>query len=101
VSVERLIAEGVARFADQRSARSVAPLVAALHSSAEAVRTNELDRFSAQLAALTDEQRSTVEALTRGVVQKLLHGPTTEVKAAAGTSKGDRLADSLRDLFDL
>jgi glutamyl-tRNA reductase len=42
-----------------------------------------------------------VEALTRGIVAKLLHEPTVRLKDAAGTAKGDRLADTLRDLFDL
>ncbi len=42
-----------------------------------------------------------VEALTRGVLAKLLHEPTVRLKDAAGTPRGDRLADALRELFDL
>ena len=32
---------------------------------------------------------------------KLLHEPTVSLKDAAGTPKGERLADALRDLFSL
>ena len=45
--------------------------------------------------------RDAVESLTRGLVAKLLHSPTVTVKDASGTPRGERLASSLRDLFDL
>ena len=54
-----------------------------------------------QLAGLTPEQRDAVEAMTRGMMAKLLHDPTVRLKYAAGSSRGDRLAESARDLFDL
>ena len=99
--VEKIIGDEVTRFADVRSARELDPLVTALRRRAEAVRRVELDRRRSSLDGLTDEQREAVEALTRGIVAKLLHDPTIAVKDAAGTPKGDRLADSLRDLFGL
>ena len=49
----------------------------------------------------TTAQRAAVEALTKGLVAKLLHEPTVRLKDAAGTPKGERLAEALRDLFDL
>ena len=99
--VEAIISEEVARFGDDRSARGVAPLVAALHREAEAIRRNELEHSDRVLSELSDEERAAVEALTRRLVAKLIHNPTVSVKDAAGTPKGDRLADSLRDLYDL
>ena len=39
-----------------------------------------------------------VEALTAGIVAKLLHDPTVELKDAAGSPRGERLAEALRDL---
>ena len=56
---------------------------------------------AARLADLDDRQREAVEAATRAIVAKLLHEPTVRLKDAAGTAQGDRLAESLRDLFDL
>lgn len=91
----------VERFMSVAQAREVAPLVASLHARAEAVRAGELDRFSAKLSGLDDRQRDAVEALTKGIVAKLLHDPTIRIKDAAGSAKGERLADALRDLFDL
>jgi len=42
-----------------------------------------------------------VESLVTGVVGKLLHEPTVRMKDAAGTARGERLAEALRDLFNL
>jgi glutamyl-tRNA reductase len=54
-----------------------------------------------RLSGLDDRQRAAVEALTKGIVAKLIHDPTVRLKDASGTAKGDRLAEALRDLFDL
>ena len=35
------------------------------------------------------------------MINKLLHEPTVRLKDAAGSPRGERLADALRDLFDL
>lgn len=100
-AVARIVEDEQARYADVVSARQVAPVVTALRERAEGVRQAELDRFAARLEGLSAEQRDAVEALTRGMLAKLLHTPTVQLKDTAGSSRGDRLADSVRDLFDL
>ncbi|MFM8971138.1 MAG: glutamyl-tRNA reductase, partial [Actinomycetota bacterium] len=47
------------------------------------------------------EARAVVEAITEGIVAKLLHEPSVRVKEAAGTPRGDYYADALATLFDL
>jgi glutamyl-tRNA reductase len=99
--VREILAAELERYRSQRAAREVAPLVTALRAMGDDVRDAELHRFEAKLDGLTDEQRTAVEALTRGIVNKLLHEPTVRVKDAAGTGRGDYLADALAALFDL
>lgn len=100
-AVRTIVEDELVRFAAVVSAREVAPVVTALRERAEGVRRAELDRFAARLEGLSAEQRDAVEALTKGMLAKLLHAPTVQLKDAAGSSRGDRLADSVRDLFDL
>lgn len=100
-AVRSLIDAELERYLAVSSARELSPLVGALRERAETVRQGELDRVAGRLDGLDERQREAVEALTRGIVAKLLHGPTVEVKDAAGTPRGERLAESLRDLFDL
>jgi len=99
--VRELVDEEVDRYTLTATAREVAPLVTSLHERAEAVRSAEVDRLRSRLGELDERQADAVEALTKGIVAKLLHDPTVQLKDAAGTPKGERLADALRDLFDL
>ena len=70
-------------------------------SGAKQIRTAELARFQRRLAGLEPAQAAAVEALTRGIVAKLLHEPTVNVKSGAGTPAGEQLAQGLRQLFEL
>lgn len=96
--VEEIIDAEVERYLASATARELAPLIVALRERAEAVRVGELERYRSRL---DEEQREVVDALTRALVQKLLHEPTVRLKDAAGSPKGDRLAEALRALFDL
>jgi glutamyl-tRNA reductase len=96
-----IIDEELSRYRTTTTAREAAPLVTAVREHAEGVRSAELDRVASRLADLDASQRAAVEALTKGIVAKLLHEPTVRLKDSAGTAKGDRLSDALRDLFDL
>ena len=100
-AVELIVAQEVDRFNNSLAARSVAPLVTALHDRAEAVRQAEVDRFARRAQDLSPEQLEAVAALTRRIVAKVLHEPTVNLKDAAGTARGDVLADAFRDLFGL
>ncbi len=88
------------RYGAASSARQVAPLIGGLHSWAEGIRQGELERYANRLAAMNDDDRNAVEALTRSIVAKVLHQPTVGLKDAAGTARGERLADAMRELFD-
>jgi glutamyl-tRNA reductase len=100
-TVRAMVADEVARYVEEATARRVAPTVSALHERGERLRVAELERFRARLAALDPRQREAVEAMTRGLVAKLLHDPTVRLKDTAGSARGERLADALRELFDL
>lgn len=100
-SVQLIVAEEVERFTAVATARELAPLVVALRARGEAVRQGELDRYRSRLDGLDDRQREAVEAITKGIIAKLLHEPTVRIKDAAGSPRGDRLAEALRTLFDL
>lgn len=100
-AVETIIDEELARFRSAASARAAAPVVSSLHGYADQVREAELARFAAKLDGLDDRQREAVEALTKGLVAKLLHQPTVTLKDTAGSATGERLADATRQLFDL
>ena len=99
--VRDIVGEEVERFGMESTARQAAPLVAQLHEKADIVRTAELERFHNRLASLDPAQREAVEALTKGIVAKLLHQVSVRLKDDAGTPQGERNAAAVRELFDL
>ena len=100
-SVESMCSEELDRYLSVISAREVAPLVSRLHEQSEEIRLAELDRLRARLGDLDERQLEALDALTKGIVAKLLHQPTVRLKDAAGSPRGERLAEALRDLFEL
>ena len=96
-----VVEEEVERYRTVASAREAAPLIAALRARADSITTDEFARHGSRLSSLSPSQRSAVESLLHGTVNKLLHEPTVRLKGASGHARGDRLAEALRDLFDL
>ena len=99
--VQGILMEELERFQLDRTMRTVVPLITALRERGEEVRNNELARSSSRLAGLSDEERASVEALTKSIVSKILHEPTTRLKESAGSARGELLADAVAALFDI
>ena len=100
-AVRAILDEELERFRSATSAREIAPVIVALREAAEATRAAELDRVRTRLGSLDEGQLAAVEQLTQGLVAKLLHQPTMALRDAAGSAKGERLVQALRDLYDL
>jgi glutamyl-tRNA reductase len=96
-----LVDEEAERFAAWTRTVRVEPTITALRDRAEQIRAVEVERAAGRLAGLDERQRETVEALTRGIVNRLLHEPTVRLKALADGRGGDAAAAALRELFDL
>jgi len=99
--VRSIIDDELERYLSASSAREVAPIIVALRDRAEVVRQAEVERYRSRLGELDPQQVAAVEALTQGIIGKLLHDPQLALKDAAGSPRGDRLVAALRDLFDL
>lgn len=100
-AVREIVEQEVVRFAAVASAREVDPLITTLREQIEKVRQSELERFGSRLEGLSAEQLGAVDALSRALVAKILHSPTVRLKESSGSARGERLAESISDLFDL
>jgi len=99
--VQSLLDEELERYLGATSAREVAPMIVALRGRAEEVRQAEVERYRSRLGELDPAQVDALDALTRGIIGKLLHDPSVALKDAAGSTRGDRLVAALRELFAL
>ncbi len=84
VWAEDIVNEEVGKTMRRLASRDLAPTIVALEDRLNAIREGEMERFGSRLTGLTVEQRQAIEALTRGFLNKILHGPISELKSGAG-----------------
>jgi glutamyl-tRNA reductase len=84
---EGLAVEEAERLMEWLRFRAVGPAITELRTYAETIRKSELRRSAARLRDLTPEQVAAVDALTAGIVNKLMHGPTIALRDAAAQSR--------------
>jgi glutamyl-tRNA reductase len=99
VYAEEIVQQEVQRMMRRVASREVVPTIVALGERLDHIRESELERHRGRLANLTPEQREAVEALTRSIVNKILHGPITQLKSAAGHPERSTLVQLIRRMF--
>ncbi|MFN2488666.1 MAG: glutamyl-tRNA reductase [Actinomycetota bacterium] len=99
--VEEIVAEELERFKAWELADELAPTIGALVARADDIRRAEMLRAETRLGALTPEQLSTVDHLTRRIVAKLLHTPIRNARELAGSKQGYLYLQAVRELFEL
>jgi glutamyl-tRNA reductase len=101
---EAIIDAEVEKFAARRSAQEVVPTIVSLQEHLESIRRAELERARGKLGALSAEQHAAVDALTRGIINKVLHTPISTLKTAAQRSDDPNAAaavELIKQIFNL
>jgi glutamyl-tRNA reductase len=94
---EAIIETGVQSFVNWLDQRGTVPLIQALHSQADEWRAAEITR-ARKLLARGENVDAVLEALSRGLTQKMLHGALAELHAADGEHRA-ALAQTVSRLF--
>jgi glutamyl-tRNA reductase len=94
---EAIIETGVQSFVQWLDRRGSVPLIQALQAQADDWRSLEIAR-ARKLLAGGEEIEAVLEALSRGLTQKMLHGTLAELNAADGDERS-RLAQTVTRLF--
>jgi glutamyl-tRNA reductase len=102
-AAEKIVADELAQFLAWTRGLEVQPTVVAMRAKARAVFLSELERsLGGRLRHLTEGDRAALSQMLESAVNKLLHTPTTRLKArAAEQQDAGELAAVLRFLFDL
>jgi len=101
VWAEEIVQEEVRKTMRRLASRDLVPTIVALEDRLNAIREGEMERYNTRLGNLTSEQRQAVDALTRGIMNKILHGPITELKSGAGQPEQAALVRLVRKIFGL
>jgi len=98
---EKIIEDEVGRFRARVQSLHVVPAIVSLQDYVETIRQAELDRVRGRLGQLSADQEQALEALTRGIVNKILHTPITRLKSAAAGPEVTTLIEAFKKIFNL
>jgi len=97
---EAIVAEEQQRFDGWLAALRAVPTIRHLRDRVEAIRSAEVERFAGR-AGERGFDRESVEALTRALVNKILHAPVSRLRREAEREEGMAYLEAARVLFDL
>ncbi len=101
VEAEDIIREEVERMVLRLKSREVTPTIVTLQEQLAALAQSEIERNRAKLGTLTPQQEEAIQLITRGIVNKVAHGPITELRKQAADEGGVHLVNMVRKLFRL
>jgi glutamyl-tRNA reductase len=98
---EAIVATEVERFHARIQTLDVVPTIVSLQDHLETIRQAEIDRVRGRLGPLSPDQEMAIEALTRGIVNKIMHTPISTLKTAAREAEATTVIDLVKRLFNL
>ncbi|MEP6714471.1 MAG: glutamyl-tRNA reductase [Terriglobia bacterium] len=97
VIIVQEVEQTMARF----KLEEVTPTIISLQEQLEEIRAAEVARTLKRLLGLTPEQQQQLEAMTKSIVNKIAHGPISELRRNAGQPEGSQIVEAIRKVFKL
>jgi glutamyl-tRNA reductase len=100
---EAIVTEELEKFGAWLRSRGAVPTIVALRQHCENIRRAELERLDYKLAGLSqaDEARARLDEITRLIMEKLLLGPTEQLKSLGDADTVGAYSEALTRLFRL
>ena len=103
LEAEALLRDEAAAFGTWRESLSAIPTINQLQERFNRMREEELQRCQSKLknADLTEKEQQAVERLSRGIVNKLLHGPMAHLRQTESVEGKQIALNELSAMFRL
>jgi len=98
---EALVEREVEKFAERLRSLEVVPTIVSLREKLEEIRKAELARALGRLPGADEATRQALEALSQGIVNKVLHAPTVKLRDSSRSGHGHRWIEVISELFGL
>jgi glutamyl-tRNA reductase len=98
---EALVAEEVERMMARLRVAEVTPTIVALQKLLEEIGAGELEKIRRKYGPLTLEHEEAFTSLTRGIINKIAHGPIAELRSQAGQPDSAHLVTLVKKVFNL
>jgi glutamyl-tRNA reductase len=99
--VKEILAEELASFMEYVTTLNVVPIIVEMRRQADAIRQAELEKTIRRIPDLPPDTQERIDALTKSIVNKLLHSPTARLRKEASGPNAVDYADIARGLFGL
>ena len=108
LQAERIVNEEVERLQGSLRAREIVPTIQSFQAQLESIRAEVLARYRPRLSGFTPDQTELLETITRSIINKVAHGPISEMRKHAASlpdgheepSEGE-LVSAVRRMFRL
>ncbi len=101
VEAENIIAEEVERMVARLSTRELTPIIVGLQEQLEQIRAAEIARMRKKFGSMTAEQEEALELLTKGIINKVAHGPISELRRQGAGPESEYFITIIRKVFRL
>jgi glutamyl-tRNA reductase len=102
VEAEGLLQEEARQFLEWWDGLEAVPTLNRLRQSLETIREQELQKALSRMGPdLSARERKVVEALSKGIINKVLHSPVTHLRAPQPRQQRHLAMQVLHDLFEL
>ena len=99
---EHLLHDEAQQFLDWWDSLEAVPTINQLRSSMETIRSEELQKALSRMGPdFSARERKVVEALSKGIINKILHTPVTQLRASQARSERQQALRTVERLFDL
>jgi glutamyl-tRNA reductase len=99
-----IIDREVETFLGRLATQEAIPTILELRERLEELRAAELEKCLRKMGPLSPEQRAAVEALSNGIINKVLHYPILRLKESAAENRpesGEVIRETIRKIFGL
>lgn len=102
LEAEALLEEEIAAFETWWHSLEAVPTIRCLRSKVETIREQELEKALSRLGTeFAEKHQEVIEALTRGIVNKIINEPMVQLRAQQDMEVRKQAMESLRLLFNL
>ncbi len=99
--VEFIIVQEQSNFFSWYNSLDVVPTIVLLRKEMEDIRQKEFDKILGKLKNLTESDKNLINAMSKAIINKLLHKPIIKLKEASGEKDEYLYSSVVRELFDL
>ncbi|MGB7417531.1 MAG: glutamyl-tRNA reductase, partial [Thermosynechococcaceae cyanobacterium] len=102
IEAETLLEEELSAFDTWWRSLETVPTISSLRAKVEGIREQELEKALSRLGSeFAEKHQEVIEALTRGIVNKILHDPMVQLRSQQDIEVRRKAMQSLQMLFNL